>query len=60
MAFSERWLEPPENEAWELDLERWNGRGYAKGRVIKGGTQECCVQVILFDLSGKWELRLGI
>lgn len=45
-----------------LDLERWDGPGYEKGRVVKGWESAvlCAGQVILSDLSGKWELRLGI
>lgn len=46
----------------EVALEGWGGPGYTKGRVIKGKGSAVLYagRVILFNLSGKWELKLGI
>lgn len=51
-----------EEVAWGLALAGWAGPGYRKGKAIKGkGSAVLSAgRVILFNLSGKWELKLGI
>lgn len=51
-----------EEVAWGLALAGWGGPGYTKGRAIKGKGSAVLSAgwVILFNSSGKWELKLGI